>query len=151
MSRIFTDIAPYATSCRQALRGGGQNPVRLQKPVSNTICHCAQTQLAAQRDAAVAVEREAAANKAGKLLRALDAHDKPLLMIECGSEGTWRIVFANTPAGDRAGVFFSTQPCLSFMRTASNRCSHNTALQPDLDIAVCLPSGRHRDIGGKAA
>ena len=62
-----------------------------------------QTQLAAQRDAAVAAEREAAAKKAGKLLRALDAHEKPLLMVDCGPDGAWRILFANTPAGERAG------------------------------------------------
>ncbi len=62
-----------------------------------------QTQLAAQRDAAVAAEREAAARQAGQLLRALDAHEKPLLMVDCGPDGAWRIVFANTPAGERAG------------------------------------------------
>ncbi len=48
-------------------------------------------------------EREAAARKAGQLLRALDAHEKPLLMVDCGPDGAWRIVFANTPAGERAG------------------------------------------------
>ena len=44
------------------------------------------------------------AEKRVQLLRALDAHDKPMLLVDCGPDGAWRVVFANAAAGKRAGA-----------------------------------------------
>jgi hypothetical protein len=106
--RCFVLTGNARTNATQTLVCCGLRHVQLKEASQDSKlfrvdCCYSQAQLREQRDAAVAAEQEAAAHKASQLLRALDAHQKPLLMVDCGPDGAWRVVFANTPAGEQAG------------------------------------------------
>lgn len=63
-----------------------------------------QAELKEQHGAAAAAVSGAGAGPPGELLlRGADAYDEPLLLVDCGADGRWRLLFASPAAAEQAG------------------------------------------------